>query len=411
MRSLYYLGAWSVVLCAGHVRAVHYQAAIVGYINQADGIGGQSLGLLEQLVNTERIGFAPSRFFNSVAKGTIPDWMQQVPVVRANDSVGITLFLDMLTLGELALYRRIPRSRIIIAYSMIETDVLSERWVSIINNHVDLVIVPELFLKDIYQACGVRIPLYVVPLGLNALPFDYPDHSRGSTFVVGFSSSFTHRKNHLAVAQAFVSAFGKRTDVRLVLHGRNGDPELVEELKRYCAQQEVETISIIHEQLNTRDYYDLLASFDCYISLSLGEGYALGPREALALGIPCILSDHTAHRNLINNGFALPVAIASREQAPIKDGNAGNYFVADRSDAARCLQEVEQHYQIYHERAQKARAWIESYRWDRVISDFITFIRPSAVRRGSCNMIRKGELITCDQTLYDTYRYLESASQ
>lgn len=388
-----------------------YPCAVVGYFHQADGIGGQSLGLLEQLIVHGQVAYVPSRFFTAASKGAVAEWIHRVPLLSNSDSVGVAFFVDMLTLGGLKLYRRIPRSYIRIAYSMIETDRLSELWVAILNNHLDLVIVPDQFLKEAYHRCGVRIPIYVVPLGLHRTPFEYPPHSRGAVFTVGYSSSFTKRKNHLAIAQAFCAAFGSRRDVRLILHGRNGDPELIDQLRQYCNTHTSGNITVIHEQLDTKSYFDLLSSFDCYLSLSMGEGYALGPREALAMGIPCILSDHTAHHSIISHGYALPVACDSQELAPCIDGNAGVYYRADIQDAARALLEVERYYQRYQALALQARSWIERYRWDNIIGQYLVFIRPSCVIMGTCNTINDGALFTNDQKLVHKYLHLQSMSR
>ena len=54
-------------------------------------------------------------------------------------------------------------------------------------------------------------------------------------------------------------------------------------------------------------YIEFISTFDCYVNLSKGEGFSIPPRESLALGIPCIISDNTAHKTICDSGLVLPV--------------------------------------------------------------------------------------------------------
>ncbi|WP_139102426.1 glycosyltransferase family 4 protein [Serratia sp. 14-2641] len=96
------------------------------------------------------------------------------------------------------------------------------------------------------------------------------------------------RKNVMKLLEAFKRV--KRSDIELLVVGdgplkkllQNGDDNRV----KYLGQRE--------------DVKDLLLTSDVFLSASSFEGMPMAALEALASGLPCILSDIPPHRELIN---------------------------------------------------------------------------------------------------------------
>ena len=66
-------------------------------------------------------------------------------------------------------------------------------------------------------------------------------------------------------------------------------------LREACAEQGVDSVLVTGQVDNVQDY---LRASDVYVSSSMTEGMPLGVLEAMACGLPVLLSDIAAHREL-----------------------------------------------------------------------------------------------------------------
>lgn len=372
--------------CVASAVTYRYDLAVVGPLCFADGIGRQSIGIIDALHDQLRIKFIPTRFSSLITLQDLPASVMQSIKEQTVGTVAVALLEDLITCGKLQAYKRMPKCLIKLAYSMVESHEVRPEWVSILNAQFDAVLVPDPFLVAVYETAGVRIPIFVLPLGMYIDDLlVLPQKQKSVPFVFGFSGSFTARKNHIALLDAFAQAFGNDPAFKLRLHGR-ADYGTFGLLEQRIAQQGLANVELINECWSWQEYIAFLQSLDCYVSLSTGEGYSLTPREALALGIPCILSDNTAHTTIIQTRFV-----------------AG---LTNQHDAVHSLKDVVEYHDDWLKKARAGRAWVAGFTYDNLRSLYLSIIKPGQVLMGNQNLLMPGCLVTNSAELYKKYQYL-----
>lgn len=363
-----------------------YDLAVVGPLCFADGIGRQAIGIIDCLASDVRVKFIPSRFASTITLQDLPDRVQESIVHQKTGTVGVALLEDLITCGKTKAYRRMPKCHIKLAYTMVESNHVSPEWVGILNEHFDAALVPDPFLLKVYADAGVGIPIFVLPLGLyiNEL-LALHEKEKSTPFVFGFSGTFTARKNHMGLLEAFFKAFGNDPAYRLRLHGRSNQGTLAH-LEQRIGQLGLKNVELINTVFSWAQYKEFLQSLDCYVSLSQGEGYSLTPREALALGIPCILSNNTAHASIIQTGFA--------------------YGVCDQHEAVCAFEKMVTDFEVQKIAARAARGWVREFTYDNLRRLYLTIVRPEQVVLSDENIIKPGCLTTNSPELFKKYQQL-----
>ena len=135
--------------------------------------------------------------------------------------------------------------------------------------------------------------------------------------------------------------------------------------------------------------------------ISRGEGFSPTVYEAMALEVPCIVSNNSAHTSLCDAELVKGIL------CPLKrDGflfylfeYAGNEFDCHQEDVQKVMREV---YEKYHEaqvRTQKAMEHAERYEWEHVIKQYKTIFSPERVVIGSYNAVEGTTLVTTSERL------------
>lgn len=201
---------------------------------------------------------------------------------------------------------------------------------------VDEIWVPTEFVKSVYEEMSegrvrvvnirkaIEVPKDIVP---------YPFHDLGvrpGDFVflcIGDFDSSIVRKNPLSAVQAFRHAFPRDPDVRLVLKIRRIDPDHWSNTEGYWARVLAaiggdQRISILTGDLSKADYFGLVRSADCLVSLHRGEGFGYGPAHAMAYGRPVIVTDFSGTTDFCTPDTAFPV---SYRTIPVARGDMNSH--------------------------------------------------------------------------------------
>lgn len=101
--------------------------------------------------------------------------------------------------------------------------------------------------------------------------------------------------------------------VQLDFYGLNEDPEMwaqcVEEMKKSPSH-----IQISYKgEVKHNEIYDILKSYDVLFMPSLGENFGHAIIEALAAGLPLVISDKTPWHDLISSGVGFDLALEKEE--------------------------------------------------------------------------------------------------
>jgi len=304
-----------------------------------------------------------------------------------------------------------PPSQIRIAYSMFESSKIPVEWVSILNTYFDAVVVPDEYHVDVYKTCGVDLPVFVLPLVVNLQEcLERPlKKAPSNPFVFGNLSALTERKNQLLLIRAFHSAFQNSPDVILKINARYFSPAYKEKIQKYLDENQISNVVLTQECLSKKSYLHFLSNIDCYVSISHGEGFSIQPREAMALGIPTIVSNNTAQTTIAKSNLALSVdtpillpAIYNWNQ----EESYGNWSTCTEKDLADSLKEMTNNYSSYLKAQAQARAWAAQYDFSHLKPRYKTLLKPTKVELGDQNLILSDKIITTSPTLVEKFRSL-----
>ena len=377
---------------------------IISNIMMSDGIGRQGIGMLKCVhqdldVNVFRIGSpnykdVPVELLNTLSKpfdgfGKVAFWTY---ILGLNEQM-IPIHANI-------------KSNIKIAYTMFESDAIPNLWVKILNTYYDLAVVPDPWLVKVYKKCGVNIPIFVIPLGI--LIEDLLQHplksAKNDVFTFGMSAGFWQRKNHLKLLNAFAQEFGNNDKFKLKLHGRFGPYKV--NVQKEVNKLNLKNVELIDVPLSNYEYNDFLKSLDCYVFPSQGEGFSVTPREAIALGLPCILSNNTVHKTICDSGFVLPVKADQKSPAiyeVFNNSQLGYFYDCSLEDLCQAMLEVYNNYDQYIKNSLKGREWVKQYLWDSLKPTYLNLFRPKEIVLGDENIITDCILQTSSKKLYKKY--------
>jgi glycosyltransferase involved in cell wall biosynthesis/GT2 family glycosyltransferase len=125
-------------------------------------------------------------------------------------------------------------------------------------------------------------------------------------FCFDYDSVF-QRKNPLAVVAAFRQAFRDRDDVVLYIKTTNAERHAAEAESLRAAVRGCTNIVIHDAYVTNDDYFSMLDTCDCYVSLHRSEGFGLTVAEAMALGKPVISTAYSSTLEFANESNSFPV--------------------------------------------------------------------------------------------------------
>lgn len=294
-------------------------------------------------------------------------------------------------------------------HSVFESTSIPQVWVDDLNQNFDFVSVSDPFLVDVYKNSGVEIPIFFLPEGslledwLNLVP---PKEHSGPFLFLASGALFQPRKNHDLLIEAFQLAFGNREDVQLKIHARGPTHSLyadqaAELITRYDLCN-CKNIIFHYGTLDDKEYKKLFLSCNCLVNIASGEGFSITPREALAVGIPAILTDNSAQTTICNSGFVRAVPCSKEIDGFYNEfGCVGHQYNPTVEEVAKALLDVYNNYLYYKELAEKAKPWVEQYTAAHLIPKWKNLLAPSHVILGERNEVTNEYLMTNSPTLYE----------
>jgi glycosyltransferase involved in cell wall biosynthesis len=194
-----------------------------------------------------------------------------------------------------------PASGYRIAYLAFDSDRLPPEWVEILNRDFDAVYFTSDHLIDIARDSGVKIEIGALPLAI-----DIEAHVArryrpvaGRRVRFGTLSAYHPRKGLEALVSAFLSEFGDSPDAELVIHSNIAIGSTAAAVRSMVEVSRTGNVILSTDNLTEIAKNELLESFDVYVNASAGEGYSVGPREALAFGKSLVITDLGAHAPLL----------------------------------------------------------------------------------------------------------------
>lgn len=378
---------------------------LIGTVNFNDGLGRIPIGIADNLNQYIKINLINTNTLSNED----PILKKVLTQVQNKDNLfGKVILVTELSTTKKAIENLPNNDNIKILYSMFETTKIPSLWLPYINNYFDLVIVPDEFWVEIYKNSGVKIPIFVLPIGLYLDSFLKKKIKTKShnPFVFGCLNSFDDRKNYELLIQSFIQEFGgSNKDVVLKINGRSFDNN---RLKIILQKLNAENVILTNYELPWDDYINFISQLDCYVNLSKGEGFSISPREAMALGIPCVLSNNTAQKTICNSSFVEFVKSEILEKPifyeSVFNDDLGFFYNSDICDVKKALRKIYNNYNKYLFNSNYSRNWANQYNWSNLKTKYLNLIKPKTVKYGVTNMITDDYLMTNSISLYEKYK-------
>jgi glycosyltransferase involved in cell wall biosynthesis len=185
-----------------------------------------------------------------------------------------------------------------IGYFMFESTKCPPDWEDYIRQ-LDLLITPSKFARDIfYNQFG--IDSLVIPHGIDTDLYTYKPRPENRVFKFLHYNAFDFRKGFDVVVEAFTQEFAQEEWVTLTVKGTGGN--------NYPYMNY--SIDTIIEDYTPEQLVDLLASHDCFVFPSRGEGFGMTPLEAMNVGMPVIIPNAHGIAEYFDNRYCYEIECA-----------------------------------------------------------------------------------------------------
>ncbi|MFZ4773216.1 MAG: glycosyltransferase family 4 protein [Chlamydiia bacterium] len=352
--------------------------SIIGTIDKRDGIGRQSLELGHALKKHYPIHVVPIGEYGELDPEDMAllylDYRYLNQVVLVNTSLPEIPYI----VESLKKYRR--EGQIFVCYTMVESDFVDPYFIEVLK-FFDHLIVPDPFLVDVFQKSGLTLPITVIPLAVDLSPFLEASIKKWARnpFIFGNYSACIPRKDQLLLVKAFEKKFSGKPEVKLRINARGGDPVCIQTIKNYLKGRNLSNVEFAIESKSAPEYLNLFRETDCYVSPSWGEGFSIQPRQAMAMGLPVIVSPNSGQKTIADSGLAYALKKEYLVDASYTQGfgffDMGQMWASDVDELADLMEEAHRHYHASMKNNKLRRQWAAQYDFEKgtFVEEFCQF--------------------------------------
>lgn len=209
-------------------------------------------------------------------------------------------------------------------------------WVDAMNNTVDEIWVYTRYLKMCYEKSGV-LPdkIHVIPLGIDpilfnpsATPSPIIKEMAKKRFCFLFNGGVTTRKGTDILINAYLNEFNVHEPVCLFIKDSNMyGKDLSEKVEALSKRDDIASIvyyssDILHDELP-----GLYTAADCYVHPYRAEGFGLPIAEAMACGVPVIVTGGGACLDFVDpdSGYFIKCSIESMKSKQVSNLQTVDY--------------------------------------------------------------------------------------
>lgn len=256
------------------------------------------------------------------------------------------------------------KSKFRIGYTMVENTKIGENWVRLCNQ-MNALLVPSEYLVDVFKDCGVTKPVKSVKQGMDSRKFPYVHRKKKTPFIFGTIGYMDERKNWKDLIQAFCSEFDRNEPVELWIKNSNQYFSHT----RFCDPR-VKVINRLYSFYEIQKLYPLI---DCFVFPSHAEGSGLPPREAMATGLPVILTNWSGMTEVADPEISYPLTPKAIDVTDVRGPEQPGFMARiDVSELMYWMRYVYEHYDEALTKGKKASDYVHrEYNWDTCAKSLI----------------------------------------
>lgn len=300
-----------------------------------DGYGRMGLGFVQALI---RAGHEIHPFtLDALDK---PGWFQQAQ--------GINFDVATVQLCPPHNMRHLPGRSF--GFSMHESMTLPDGWANHVNQKCQWLIVPSPWLVEVFETAGVKVPIEVVPGGIDPDECPILGKRRNQPYTFIALADRGNRKGYDKAWSAFYKAFDRNNkDVRLMIKCRPGslsrlDFSYSRDSRLTVWRQDVEKMA------------DVFAQADACINPNRCEGYGMWPREAAAMGVPTLTTRFAGTADDVDQ-WATPLEKFTLVESNM-EGCGGLWAEPDLDELVWRMRDMYEHQDEYKARALVSAQWM-----------------------------------------------------
>ncbi|MCX6136429.1 MAG: glycosyltransferase, partial [Ignavibacteriales bacterium] len=264
---------------------------------------------------------------------------------------------------------------------------LPKMWIGTMRTMVDEVWAISSFVRECYIESGLPADrVFVIPCGVNTALFNpSAEPTKLKTkklFKFLFVGGTIYRKGIDILLDAYSKAFTSSDEVCLVIKDMGGNSfykgqtarEVIEDLQSRPGAPEIE---YIEQSLSEMEMAGLYAACDCLVHPYRGEGFGLPIAEAMASGLPVIITGYGAALDFCStaNAYLLPSQKVRFDEKKVGELETVNFPWLAEPDS-NSLQKILKHVMEFPEEAKAkgsaARSQIElNFSWEKATAKAI----------------------------------------
>ena len=231
-------------------------------------------------------------------------------------------------------------------------------------HHFDTVIVPSWQNQELFSRYHDNVKF--VPLGVDPTEWNYVPRTQPERFFRFLIAGTGKRKGTDLAYDAFYKAFPPGS------WGDGPTPILV--MKNPKGEQFYgERIEVIPGKLLPADEQLVYATAHCYLQPSRGEGFGLQPLQAMAQGMPTILTQAHGHESFAHYGYGLSTTFEKADYFIY--GDAGDWWEPNLDELVDYMRYVYDNYAAACERGRfAAQAVAAEWKWTDTANKFLDAI-------------------------------------
>ena len=211
--------------------------------------------------------------------------------------------------------------------TMYEAHRCPSAWTQRLNQLKLPVYAPSEFVRQMFIDSGVKVPVHHLPLGIDTKFYVHLDRQFPSKRPFRFLTigKMEPRKNLIATVNAFAHLFGNNPDYELIIKTRENF--LNTSAKIVITKNK--NIKVLEKTLTEEELRKLYYLCDCFVYPSRGEGFAFPPRNAIATGMPTMVTCWSALQEIQGAQPIMIKGLSPMHPCGFSYGEEKNLLMAD----------------------------------------------------------------------------------